>query len=484
MTKQTLFSNISLKLRVTILTSILISSGLFITALLLVNIFNNYAENQVKQELLIHLNQLTAEVLIDEKGTLKLDGPLSDPRFNTPYSGLYWQINDFKSEPIMRSRSLWEEVITIDLSSLADMPFGYQVIEGPPDEHLMVLSRQIELGSSNPKPYVLSVGINQAVLLTSLSEFRRILLIAFAGLAISMIIMGWIQIYASLAPINKIKIYLADIKQGKTRILEGKYPKEIQPLVDSFNDVLDHDTEVLTRARSQAGNLAHSLKTPLSILSQASYNSQRNLSDAKVSLHLHETHVNDALSHHEPINQLHHLNELIDSQVKQIKQYIDYHLAQTRAAASTKIPGQKTNALEVVNTLVKTMKVLHREKELIFEVSQQTLYFKGESQDLYEMLGNIIDNASKWAKNKICIRLEAKNSSLCIIIEDDGKGISSIEREVVLQRGVRIDEQVPGSGIGLFIVKELSQLYGGSLQLGESQLGGLLVELILPLYEP
>lgn len=475
-----LFSRSSLKLRLTLLTSFLISAGLIITAFSLVNLFNNYAQNQVKQELLIHLNQLTAEVILNPEGELMLDGPLSDPRFNTPYSGLYWQIDALNSENILRSRSLWEDIITIDTTILEGAPFVYQEVKGPPDEQLMILSRQISLGTEIPKSYVLSIGMNQAILLTSLADFRRILIIAFVGLAIGMILMGWIQIRVSLAPLNKIKIHLSAIKQGKTRILEGQYPNEIQPLVDSFNDVLNHDTEVLTRARTQAGNLAHSLKTPLSILSQASYNSQSkgsktNQAETKPTIEsLQGTDVNDAN------HKLHQLNQVIDEQVIQIKQYIDYHLAQTRAAASTKIPGQKTEVFDVISTLVKTMKVLHREKALTFEVENTKVSFKGESQDLYEMLGNIIDNACKWAKSKIRISFEINATQFSIIVEDDGTGLASSEREAVLQRGVRIDEQVTGSGIGLFIVKDLCQLYGGSLQLSESQLGGLLVGLTLP----
>lgn len=453
----------SLKFRVVLFTMIFMSIGLIITALLLVNIFNQYIERQVKQELTIHLNQLTAALIIDTDNQITTDKSLSDPRFDTPYSGLYWQISSLQGEPLLRSRSLWEDILLV--TAPTNYAERYHVIESPPDGRMIVLTRLIELEETHVdhKQLLLSIAINESLILDASRAFKQILLFSFIGLAIGMLVIALIQIYLSLKPLNQIKHQLSEITQGNSRHLEGAYPIEIQPLIQSFNEVLNHDTEVLTRARTQAGNLAHSLKTPLSILAQASANYT----------YCEDTNSNENTSD---------LPKIIDTQVKLIKQHIDYHLAQTRAAASVRIPGQKTDVSEVVQKLVKTLMILYKDKSLTFDINVDNVYFKGEQQDLYEILGNLIDNASKWASKMIMITAVAQADFLEIMIEDDGCGLETTARERVLQRGIRIDEEISGSGIGLFIVNDLCQLYGGRLILAESKLGGLSVKLQLPLF--
>ncbi|MFC0180540.1 ATP-binding protein [Thorsellia kenyensis] len=515
-------SNFSLKFRLICLTILFISVGFIGTGLFLVNIFNQYVQSQVKQELLIHLNQLTASFSIDENNKAVLDKPLSDPRFNNPYSGLYWQINALSEDnsitqkgseagaqsinvrtkfiglndnPLLRSRSLWEDILLIDDTLISNNADFYLQSGGPPDVSLLILGRMITLEEMPDERFVLSVAINEAIPLASFNTFKQILFVAFVILTLGMMIIAWLIIHLSLKPLNHIQRRLNDITEGKTRRLVGDYPQEIQPLVDSFNDVLDHDTEVLTRARTQAGNLAHSLKTPLTILSQAAENYSTVLN------HSHGVNKKQANSHElspclilentkQNITQKvdyeeNPLPSLILSQVRAIKQFIDYHLAQTRAAASASIPGQMTPVQDVLMPLVKTLEVLYQDKkipiELLFPMEKEgILYFQGEKHDLYEILGNVLDNACKWASNKVRVTGYMHKEQLILWIEDDGPGLDKGLRESVLGRGVRVDEHTQGSGIGLFIVQDLCKLYKGTLCLEESELGGLKVILTLP----
>jgi signal transduction histidine kinase len=263
------------------------------------------------------------------------------------------------------------------------------------------------------------------------------------------------QVVVGLAPLRTMQDALGRVRHGDARNMEGTFPSEIMPLVNEFNTVLAQNAEVVERARTQAGNLAHALKTPLSVLANAA--------------NAPEIRDDD-------------LARLVASQVDTVRKQVDYHLSRAQAAASVQVPGMRTAVEPVIQGLVRVMQRVHADRQLEFAVlhDQANLAFRGEEQDLQEMLGNLIDNASKWANSRIEIQTRVEQERLTISVDDDGQGIALDQRDTVLQRGVRVDQQVSGSGLGLAIVDDLARMYGGQLALADSPLGGLRASLILP----
>jgi signal transduction histidine kinase len=263
---------------------------------------------------------------------------------------------------------------------------------------------------------------------------------------------------------------LNTLREGRTPRLTGNFPSEVQPLVDNFNGVLDRNDEVVGRARTQAGNLAHALKTPLTVLDQAA----RQTDTAG-------------------------LAPLVREQVQLARRHIDWHLARARMAASSGVPGQRVPVVHTLQGLVRVMQRVHAERQLTITLdgSDERVQFAGEAQDLQEMLGNVLDNACQWAHSAVRIRVQPVTgvpssavpgapanamTGMCRVeIEDDGPGMPAEQMPRVLERGVRLDESVPGSGLGLAIVQDLVAVYGGELQLQTPAKGrGLGVTLTLP----
>jgi signal transduction histidine kinase len=227
------------------------------------------------------------------------------------------------------------------------------------------------------------------------------------------------------------------------------------PLIEDFNTVLAQNTEVVERARTQAGNLAHALKTPLSVLANA------------------------ARSHTEQCPELAHL---VADQIDIARRQVDYHLARAQAAAATRMPGAKTLLLPTIEGLVRAMRRIYAERQIELTIRDfpASLNFRGEAQDLQEMLGNLLDNACKWAARNVELNVLSNGATFAVTIDDDGAGLAADQREAVIRRGVRADEQVPGSGLGLAIVDDLARLHGGQVELTDSPLGGLRSVLTLP----
>jgi signal transduction histidine kinase len=280
------------------------------------------------------------------------------------------------------------------------------------------------------------------------------LLVLLCGAAVAQVALG-------LAPLRALQRALAAVHEGRARQLHGEFPAELQPLANDFNAVLARNAEVVERARTQAGNLAHAIKTPLAAMAQAASAAERHP---------------DALAE---------LGPLVQEQVATARRHVDWHLARSRAAAATGLPGARAALLPVIDGLLRVMRRVHASRELRVECDaiDSAIDFAGEVQDLQEMLGNVLDNACQWARSAVhvsAVYADAARSRLRIVIDDDGPGIEPTRRDAVMARGARLDESVPGSGLGLAIVHELAGLYGGAVTLDAADLGGLRVCLVLP----
>ena len=273
--------------------------------------------------------------------------------------------------------------------------------------------------------------------------------------ALACMLYGLVQVRRGLAGINQLHGRLAAVHDGRDRRVEGSYPAEVQPLVNDLNALLDHREQAIQRALAKAGDLAHGLKTPLALLTQ----------EAERAAASGQSEVAAAIRNH----------------VERMRRQVDYHLAHARAAASGTSAGARCSLKDAADGLARTLQRLHAAKRLAIDVNVSPAHtVRCQREDLDEMLGNLLDNACKWARGRVTLSSDQSEAAMLIVVEDDGLGIEPSKREAVLQRGVRADEAAPGSGLGLAIVRDLAELYGGSIALGSSPEGGVRAELRLP----
>jgi len=273
--------------------------------------------------------------------------------------------------------------------------------------------------------------------------------------AVIFMVAGLFGLQSALAPFKKLRSRLSDVRGGRDSRVGGDYPVELQPLINDLNTLLEHRERVIKRALATAGDLAHGLKTPLAVLAQ-------------------EAERAEAAGHVE-------LGAAIAQQIERMRRQVDYHLAHARAAASGATPGARCSVLASVEGLSRTLLRLHADRglDIVLKVSAEHSV-RAQREDLDEMLGNLLDNGCKWAEARVVVESSQADGVILITVDDDGVGIEPSLRVSVLQRGVRADEASPGSGLGLAIVRDLVELYGGSISLETSAAGGLRARLQLP----
>jgi signal transduction histidine kinase len=263
------------------------------------------------------------------------------------------------------------------------------------------------------------------------------------------------QFRSGLLPFGRLRQELASLRDGSKERIEGIYPAEVQPLVNDLNSLLEHREQIVRRALAKAGDLAHGLKTPLAVLAQEAEQS-------------------------EPGGQ-HDIASTITQQVDRMRRQIDYHLTQARATSPGNVRNARCPVLASVEGLTRTLQKIYVTRGLTMEVDVSPEHFiRGQREDLEEMLGNLLDNACKWAKSTVKIQSVQDNGAIVLNVDDDGPGLPPSMRDQVLQRGVRADEAAPGSGLGLAIVRDLARLYEGTITLADSPAGGLRATLRLP----
>ncbi|MGB3277537.1 MAG: sensor histidine kinase [Castellaniella sp.] len=419
-------------------------------------LFRQHIQAQLQSELDIHLNHLTAALQVDEQGQVSLSTLPTDPRFSHPFSGLYWQISvpsaGTRFAQLLRSRSLWDAHLTDMVGGLEP---GHDVATqapGPGGKPLRMRLREVHPAEGPIDTLVLAVAADEALWAEPVSRFDRMLAVALGILALGMTAAAWMQVGFGLRPLARLRERLAALRSGRADRIEGEFPMEVQPLVEDFNLVLGRNAEGLERARMQAGNLAHALKTPLAVMVNAAQAGDPDLP------------------------------RLVTEQVEAARRQVDYHLARARAAAAVRVTGLRSPILPLLQGLVRVMERVHAERGLVYDLSQvaEDLAFRGEAQDFQEMLGNVLDNAGKWAHRQVRVTAHSKDGELEIWVEDDGPGLSPERAERVFERGQRADERTPGSGLGLGIVRDLADLYGGWARIEAGALGGARVVMTLP----
>jgi len=430
--------------------------GLALGGAVLSNAFRMAAQTNFDAALQADMDGLIAAAEPDPNGGVMLADRFLNHNFDRVYSGLYYQIRLGNSGGQI-SRSLFDKDINpVDLTKKGALTWGSAV--GPENQQLRVVSRKVDLtpDNSGDAEYTFLVAGDMAAVERQTQEFNTTLFWSFLILGLGLIAAILVQVKVGLLPLRQVSKGLAKIRDGEARRLEGRFPTEIAPLATELNSLIQHSEEVVGRARTHVSNLAHFLKTPLSVLAAEA-----------------EAHESDPAA--AP------LADMVKRQVFSMRRQVDHYLTRARAAGSLDVLGNRTQISAVMDDLARVIARIHVTRGIVIDAEcDDGLYFRGERQDLEEMLGNLIDNGCKWARSRVRVRCEKTDGRLVLTVEDDGPGLSAQQRAQVGSRGERLDESVPGSGLGLAIVRDISKLYGGFFSLDQSSLGGVLARLELP----
>jgi signal transduction histidine kinase len=456
----------SLRFRLLAATLVALLVALLLAGVGLAGLFRDHVMRQFEAALAAQLDQVTARLVFDAAGRPQLDASgLSDPRWSRPYSGLYWQVDGAaggsSQRGMLRSRSLWDATLAVATDALADGAMHVHQVPGPDGAPLLLVERTVRSDAAGAS-WRLLVAADLRETQAAVARFNGVLAASLAVLLVLLCAAAVAQVAVGLAPLRALQRALGAVHDGRSSRLQGGFPAELQPLVDDFNAVLGRNAEVVARARTQAGNLAHAIKTPLAAMAQAAAAAAQRPQAAA------------------------DLPGFVQQQVAVARRQVDWHLARSRAAAAQGLPGARVAVAPVLAGLVRVLQRVHAGRDLVFDCApvDPGCHFAGEAQDLQEILGNVLDNACKWARHEIHISAAAVDAGagprLQIVVQDDGPGIDAGRRDAVMARGARLDESVPGSGLGLAIVQELVGLYGGSVSLDAAAGGGLRVALNLP----
>jgi signal transduction histidine kinase len=430
--------------------------GLAVGGYVLSDAFVSAVHDSFDTALQVDLDGMIAAAEPDPGGEVALQERFLNRRFARVYSGLYWQIRPVNGGAPQISHSLLDH--TLHPSSMKDVGgvfWGYA--DGPESQRLRVLARRVSFPISatartdDSRAYSFIVAGDLSSVENEIEEFNKTLIRSFVALLLGLVLAIFIQVRVGLSPLRRASEALARIRSGAARRLEGSFPAEIAPLAAELNSLIEHSAEVVGRARTHVSNLAHFLKTPLTVL------------------------ANEAEADPGP------LAEAVKRQVEIMRRQVDHYLARARAAGALDVLGNRTPVAPVLEDLERVLARIHEERGIEIEVDcPSSLAFRGDRQDLEEMAGNLMDNACKWAEARVAVKALGEGARLVLSVEDDGPGLAPADLGRVLRRGERLDESVPGSGLGLSIVRDISKLYGGGLELKQSPLGGLCAVLDLP----
>lgn len=448
----------SLARRLVLLAALLNVAVLLVTGVALSALFHRMAVERFDNGLLDTVNGLYAGSSIDDDGTVDAP-PLTDSRATRAYSGKYWQIaeiTDGKLHALVRSRSMWDSALTgpdggaATLTEAAGKPIYYDTV-GPVHEPLRAAALLTRL-PGRAAPVIFMAAEDRTPVDEASRGFAAVTAGALVALGLGLVFGVFVQVRVGLAPLFGLRREVASVRTGKAERLAGDYPSELRPLAEELNALVAHDQEVMERQRTHVGNLAHALKTPLSVM------------------------LNEA--EHQPGD----LADVVTRQAEAMRDQVDHHLRRARAAARSQGMRERTPVAPVLEELAFTLERMFGERgmEIDWRASED-LVFQGERQDLMEIIGNVLENACKYGGDRVrAVAGAGGPGRLMLVVEDNGPGLPAARRQDVLKRGAKLDESAPGSGLGLSIVDDLARAYGGAVSLADSPLGGLKVSVELP----
>ncbi len=449
----------SLTRRLIWLASAWILAALIATGLVLTSTFKESALRRVGADLNDMLDQVLLATEVTPAGVSTR--PLSDQATQNLFGGSYWQVAEPSGEGrlslLTKSGSLWDQTLNVPPElpgMLADAP-GETIsfnATGPDGRPLRVAATQKRVAE---RDVVFMAAVDRTAFEIDVRQFSTVTWIALVLLGLGLVAAVFLQVQIGLRPLFALRDEISNVRKGQASRIAGDYPIEIAPLAQQVNRLLDHNQEVVERQRTHVGNLAHALKTPLSVM------------------------LAEAENRHDP------LAEVVRRQSEAMRGQVEHHLRRARAAARAQGLGERTPVAEVIDEMAVMLERVFQSKGVEIDWrAPDELHFLGERQDLQEILGNLMENACKWSSGRV--RVSAGGTGLgwmVAVIEDDGPGLPQDQLDTVLKRGERLDETAPGSGLGLAIVDDLARAYGGRLLLGSSDLGGLKATLDLPAAE-
>lgn len=443
----------SLRARLVVASLAWIAVALVLTGVVLMVLFRLHVERHFDARLHDHLEEIAAAAEVGEDGHLKLSWEPADPRFKPPHSGWYWEVRA-GARVLRRSASLGDAALPVESPGAG--PSVARDITWPSDECLRVIVQEIRFPEKDEPLTVLVAGPRREIR-ADVGSFARLLALSLAALALALGALAIIQVGFGLRPLATVRSALNEVRLGtRARIDAGESPSEVRPLIDEVNALIAEREAKLQRARAEAGDLAHALKTPIAIITNEA------------------TRVGGAVG------------EALQAETHRMRRVVEHHLVRARAAAGYRSAGASAGMAPIVDDIRFSLAKLHPQLTLAVQVFDGGA-FAGDRDDLGEMVGNLADNAAKWAVSRISVASASIGDRLQVSVEDDGPGLDEAARAAAVTRGERLDTNAPGDtsgarghGLGLSIVANLAELYGGRLTLDRSPLGGLRAVLDLP----
>ena len=448
----------SLAGRLVLVAAVWSTLALVIAGFILVGLYRAAGERAFDSQLEVHLNTIIGEMVSPEttgSATPGVKRPenLPEPRFSLPLSGWYWTVRKADGTDILfASPSLVGDPLT--MPPLGDRESLSGFAQGPRNEEVRFLQSRITI---EDVPYVIAVAAETAGFREEVSQFARQVGLTLLIFGVGLIGAIFLQVRVGLRPLSRLRASLSAVRMGDAESIDENLPREIAPLAVELNALILSNREIVERARTHVGNLAHGLKTPLSVI------------------------ANEARANPGP------LADKVGEQAAVMSTQIQHHLERARMAAQRRVIGVSCEVEPVLNRLVRAMDKIYQRRGIEVGASiSGGIRFRGEQQDMEEMAGNLIDNACKWASSQVTVKVQVLNeggsarSMFELVVEDDGPGLSEEERKEAVKRGRRLDETVPGTGLGLSIVADLAALYGGRFELERADIGGLKTRLVLP----
>lgn len=440
----------SLSRRLIMVAMVWIAVSLSAGGIVLSFIFEQTVREAFEENLTAQLRAVMATLGVNDDGRLAVIGPLEDARYRQVQSGWYWQISG-PDNLLLRSRSLWDEA----LPSVAEARPGvisFSDVRGPRDQKLRAASTI--MNRPEVQGLLIMAAVDTAPLDAQVQRFNRIIFAALGTLGFGLAVAVILQVRIGLRPLRRLKKELNAIRDGTQDRLTHDHPLEIAPLVEAFNEVRAHDQETLAKARREVGNLAHSLKTPL----------------AQMAAKLDEVTAN--------------LREQLLRHVNELRSKIDFYAARAATAAARGATARRIDVQAVIQDIINALRKIHADRPKAAHIQMPAhVCVLAEEEDITEVFGNLLDNAFKWARSRINVSAVASTDGfITVVIEDDGPGVPA-DKVSDIFKGQRLDETVPGTGLGLQVVRDIVQAYDGTLTLERSELGGLRAAVKLPAVE-
>jgi signal transduction histidine kinase len=449
----------SLRLRLLAAGAASIVLALAVAGFGLLLLFERHVERRMAAELGSDLNQLVSSLARTQDGALEISASPAEPRFLQPLSGLYWQITEEPNGAVLRSRSLWDERLILPADELPPGEMHRHTIAGPGGASLLSVERRIVLPESlGARTIRAAVAVDRAEVHAAGLAFASDLVPFLALLAAVLILAAWAQVGVGLRPLDAIRGRLLQVRSGDTARLGRSFPDEVRPLAGEIDHLLDAQEKAIARARARAADLAHGLKTPLTVLT---------------------TDAQELRSRGEE-----RLANEIDSIAAGMRRHVERELVRARTDFRRQT-GPMQPVRPVIDQVVEVLRRTPNGQRLSWQIDcTEGLRIRMDAQDLAEVFGNLAENAAAWAESTVRMRGWSEADAVTLQVEDDGPGVPEERIETVLARGGRLDETRPGTGLGLAIVGDLVEAYGGTLALRRSPLGGLLAEIRLPSQTP